>query len=116
MNANFMTLKKSSAQPNSLDTSSNSNTFATITRRRSSTFPCRSSSYFDFTKWGGGYTKCNGMPGACVLDDNGTMGDLSNGKVYYDERFDSRVDGRDTPQEIVIDNRSRASKSHGVIP
>lgn len=58
----------------------------------------------------------DGIVGACVLNSLGMMGNLHTGEVYYDKRYDYRVDGREPTPEIVIDNRRGTEASLGVIP
>ena len=62
---------------------------APIVRRRTSTFPSRVAGYFDFTQWGGGFSRvANQGPGAvCINHAEGIMADIQTGRVYRDSRF-----------------------------
>lgn len=59
---------------------------APIVRRRSSTFPCRMTSYFDLTQWRGGFMRVTGAPGSAVLPGGVTF-DMRTGVVSRDSRF-----------------------------
>ena len=62
---------------------------ARIVKRRTSTFPSRVATWFDWTPWGGGFTRAgNTGPGSFVIDSKaGTMGCMQSGRVYRDSRF-----------------------------
>lgn len=62
--------------------------YARLVRRRGPSFPFRLCSYFDCTKWEGGFIRFQGGPGAVVLRPrDGTMLDIASGRVYTDTRF-----------------------------
>lgn len=65
---------------------------ARIVNRRTSTFPSRVAPWFDWTPWGGGFTRASNVgPGAFVIDSQrGIMGDMQTGRVYSDSRFKSK--------------------------
>lgn len=54
--------------------------FAPIVRRRTPTFPSRMVSYFDFTKWGGGYMRIGQGPGAVRLP-GGLLANMQSGAI-----------------------------------
>lgn len=54
--------------------------FARIVRRRTPTWPTRWASYFDFTPWRGGYSRCTSAPGAVVLP-SGHVANIRSGRV-----------------------------------
>jgi hypothetical protein len=63
--------------------------FAPRVRRRTPTWPSRMATYFDCTAFGSGFFRCQGGPGAVVLNRSGQMLDIVNGRVYFDARFKS---------------------------
>lgn len=62
---------------------------APIVCRRTATFPSRVVPYFDFTQWGGGFSRATGNgPGAvCINHKDGIMANIQSGRVYRDSRF-----------------------------
>lgn len=67
--------------------------YAKIVRRRTPTFPSRTADYYDFTPWGGGYVLVMDYPpGGIVLNSEGMLAELKSGIVYYDPRFDKRIE------------------------
>lgn len=68
-------------------TDTSTKVYAPMVRRRTPTFPSKGASYFDCTRWGAGYMRVGGGPGAAILDDKGHCLDLRTGEVYVDKRF-----------------------------
>lgn len=66
--------------------------YAKIIKARTATFPSRMAHYFDFSEFGGSRVKLGAGPGAIVLRADGTLADLQTGRVYYDPRFDGRIE------------------------
>lgn len=71
--------------------------FAPRVRRRTA-WPSRMASYFDCTAFGSGLIRCQGGPGAVVLNKSGQVLDIVSGKVYFDARFQSDADQKDVFQ------------------
>ena len=72
--------------------------FAPRVRRRTPTRPSRMATYFDCTAFGSGFFRCQGGPGAVVLNKSGQVLDIVSGKVYFDARFQSDADPKDVFQ------------------
>lgn len=72
--------------------------YAPRVRRRTPTWPSRMASYFDCTDFGSGFFRCQGGPGAVVLNKSGQMLDIVTGKVYFDARFKSEMEEKNAFQ------------------